>query len=118
MHTQIAFPAMVKKYRTANSLTMEQLADKIGKTKSTISKWEKGTRSPKIQEIEQLALFFGIDPQIMMFGKTYDACTVKSNVLLKNISDKASQLTIPSQEKLLDYAKTLLNEQNATEAPK
>ncbi|HEM6404984.1 TPA: helix-turn-helix domain-containing protein [Streptococcus suis] len=110
MDTQIAFPAMVKQYRTANSLTMEQLAEKIGKTKSTISKWEKGTRSPKIQEIEELANFFGIDPQIMMFGKSYT--TTAPNSLIEQISDKVVQLTEPNQKSVLRYSSELLDKQN------
>ncbi|HEM6082125.1 TPA: helix-turn-helix domain-containing protein [Streptococcus suis] len=111
MDTQIAFPAMVKQYRTANSLTMEQLAEKIGKTKSTISKWEKGTRSPKIQEIEELANFFGIDPQIMMFGKPYTPTTAP-NSLIEQISDKVVQLTEPNQKNVLRYSSDLLDKQN------
>lgn len=110
MDTQIAFPAMVKQYRTANSLTMEQLAEKIGKTKSTISKWEKGTRSPKIQEIEELANFFGIDPQIMMFGKSYIPTTTP-NSLIEQISDKVVQLHQDRQKNVLSYAKEQLDEQ-------
>ncbi|HEM4889096.1 TPA: helix-turn-helix domain-containing protein [Streptococcus suis] len=111
MDTQIAFPAMVKQYRTASSLTMEQLAEKIGKTKSTISKWEKGTRSPKIQEIEELANFFGIDPQIMMFGKSYTPTTAP-NSLVEQISDKVVQLTEPNQKSVLRYSSDLLDKQN------
>ncbi|MDY5636628.1 MAG: helix-turn-helix domain-containing protein [Streptococcus orisratti] len=110
MDTQIAFPAMVKQYRTANSLTMEQLAEKIGKTKSTISKWEKGTRSPKIQEIEELANFFGIDPQIMMFGKSYTPTTAP-NSLIEQISDKVVQLHQDRQKNVLSYATEQLDEQ-------
>lgn len=110
MDTQIAFPAMVKQYRTANSLTMEQLAEKIGKTKSTISKWEKGTRSPKIQEIEELANFFGIDPQIMMFGKSYIPTTAP-NSLIEQISDKVVQLHQDRQKNVLSYATEQLDEQ-------
>ncbi|HFI0640473.1 TPA: XRE family transcriptional regulator [Streptococcus suis] len=116
MDTQIAFPAMVKQYRTANSLTMEQLAEKIGKTKSTISKWEKGTRSPKIQEIEELANFFGIDPQIMMFGKSYTPTTAP-NSLIEQISDKVvyldQELKEPRHSRWISHGEQLLKEQAA-----
>ncbi|HEM2864624.1 TPA: helix-turn-helix domain-containing protein [Streptococcus suis] len=114
MDTQIAFPAMVKQYRTASSLTMEQLAEKIGKTKSTISKWEKGTRSPKIQEIEELANFFGIDPQIMMFGKSYTPTTAP-NSLVEQISDKVAyldqELKEPRHSAWISHGERLLSEQ-------
>ena len=112
MDTQIAFPAMVKEYRTANSLTMEQLAKKIGKTKSTISKWESGTRSPKIQEIEELANFFNIDPQIMMFGKPYTPTNAPDS-LLSDLMNKVAQLTTPRQKVVLATATEQLEEQLA-----
>ncbi|WP_153046587.1 helix-turn-helix domain-containing protein, partial [Streptococcus suis] len=70
METKIAFPQMLNKYRSLKNLTMEQLAEEVGKTKSTISKWEAGSRSPKIYEIEEIAKYFGVEPQTMMFGNT------------------------------------------------
>ena len=51
MANQIAFPEMVKYFRLQKNLTMEELAKKLGKAKSSISKWESGERSPKIYEI-------------------------------------------------------------------
>ncbi|TWT12045.1 XRE family transcriptional regulator [Streptococcus sp. sy004] len=112
METQIAFPAMVKEYRTANNLTMEQLADKIGKTKSTISKWEKGTRSPKIQEIEEIANFFNVEPAIMMFGAiTTDTPTQAPSELVTAITDTVVQLHPERQEIVLDVATEQLEEQ-------
>lgn len=119
METQIAFPAMVKEYRIANNLTMEQLADKIGKTKSTISKWEKGTRSPKIQEIEEIAIFFGVDPSVMMFGQSPSTTpTEASSELVTAITDKVVQLHPDRQEVVLDVATEQLDEQRKEELDK
>ncbi|TWT16423.1 XRE family transcriptional regulator [Streptococcus sp. sy010] len=112
METQIAFPAMVKEYRTANNLTMEQLADKIGKTKSTISKWEKGTRSPKIQEIEEIANFFNVEPAIMMFGAiTTDTPAQAPSELVTAITETVTRLHPERQEIVLDVATEQLEEQ-------
>lgn len=87
MKTKIAFPQMLNKYRLQKNLTMEQLAEEVGKTKSTISKWEAGTRSPKIYEIEEIAKYFGVEPQTMMFGDTskYNGFTTNSNLAGKKM---------------------------------
>ncbi|MCQ9212252.1 MULTISPECIES: helix-turn-helix domain-containing protein [unclassified Streptococcus] len=121
MNTQIAFPAMVKEYRIANSLTMEQLAEKIGKTKSTISKWEKGTRSPKIQEIEELANFFGIDPKIMMFGDIQNNFPPQVGVIpstLQKVTYTTGQLEHKRQLTVLNTAESQLEEQLAEQRAK
>lgn len=113
MDTRIAFPAMVKEYRLAYNLTMEQLAEKIGKTKSTISKWESGTRSPKIQEIEELAVFFNIEPSVMMFGKSSKPSPSPNakNSSVQAINDTVIQLHPERQENVLGYATEQLEEQ-------
>lgn len=109
MATQIAFPEMVKHFRLKNNLTMEELAKKIGKAKSSISKWESGERSPKIYEIEEIAEFFGVEPNIMMFGFG----KVKSTSTTKQILDNVfSKLENKRQEKVVTYAKSELREQN------
>ena len=99
MKTKIAFPQMLNKYRLQKNLTMEQLAEEVGKTKSTISKWEAGTRSPKIYEIEEIAKYFGVEPQIMMFGDT------------SKIQWLYDKLEPSRQENVITYAEKQLNEQ-------
>ena len=99
MKTKIAFPQMLNKYRLQKNLTMEQLAEEVGKTKSTISKWEAGTRSPKIYEIEEIAKYFGVEPQTMMFGDT------------SKIQWLYDKLEPSRQENVITYAEKQLNEQ-------
>ena len=109
MATQIAFPEMVKHFRLQKNLTMEELAKKLGKAKSSISKWESGERSPKIYEIEEIAEFFGVEPNVMMFGFG----KVKSTSTTKQILDSVfSKLDEPRQDKVVSYAKSELDEQN------
>lgn len=99
MKTKIAFPQMLNKYRLQKNLTMEQLAEEVGKTKSTISKWEAGTRSPKIYEIEEIAKYFGVEPQTMMFGD------------VSKIQWLYDKLEPSRQENVITYAEKQLNEQ-------
>ena len=109
MATQIAFPEMVKHFRLQKNLTMEELAKKLGKAKSSISKWESGERSPKIYEIEEIAEFFGVEPNVMMFGFG----KVKSTSTTKQILDSVfSKLEEPRQDKVVAYAKSELDDQN------
>lgn len=109
MATQIAFPEMVKHFRLQKNLTMEELAKKLGKAKSSISKWESGERSPKIYEIEEIAEFFGVEPNVMMFGFG----KVKRTSTTKQILDSVfSKLEEPRQDKVVAYAKSELDDQN------
>lgn len=109
MATQIAFPEMVKHFRLQKNLTMEELAKKLGKAKSSISKWESGERSPKIYEIEEIAEFFGVEPNVMMFGFN----NVKSTSTTKQILDSVfSKLEEPRQEIVINTAQEQLDEQN------
>lgn len=115
MASTIAFPAMVKELRLNKNLTMEQLAEELGKTKSTISKWEKGTRSPKIYEIEEIAKFFGVEPKKMMFGDNSTPIAPQVDLIpstLQKITSTSSQLEHKRQLNVLDYAETQLEQQN------
>lgn len=111
MVTQIAFPAMVKKYRLANDLTMEQLAEKIGKTKSTISKWENGIRSPKIYEIEEIATFFGVSPQKMMFGKDTSPNSTALQAPTQKVIEIDRKLKEPRHSAWISHGERLLTDQ-------
>ena len=48
----ITFAERLKEARKSARLSQQALADKIGRTKSTISRWESGERNPKMFENE------------------------------------------------------------------
>jgi repressor LexA len=50
----------IKRLRLAAGLTQEQLADKLGITRSTITQWETGWSQPRMGMAEQLAQSFNI----------------------------------------------------------
>ncbi|WP_070030325.1 helix-turn-helix domain-containing protein [Streptococcus agalactiae] len=91
---------MLNKYRTINNLTMEELAEAIGKTKSTISKWESGTRAPKIYEIEDIAQYFDISPQRLMFGDN-----------ISKIQSIFENLNSDRQNAVIEFAEKQINDQ-------
>lgn len=100
LNTKILFPQMLNKYRTLNNLTMDELAEAVGKTKSTISKWESGNRAPKIYEIEDIANYFNISPQRLMFGDNIS----KIQSIFENLTDDR-------QNAVIDFAENQLKDQ-------
>lgn len=56
--------------RLKHGLTQQEVADKIGVTKATISKYEKGLRG--IKHIQELSDLFNVDPIYILMGITAD----------------------------------------------
>ncbi|GFH39819.1 S24 family peptidase [Lactococcus insecticola] len=106
--SNIIFATKLKQLRKEKGLTMEELANKIGRTKSTISRWEKGERSPKMFEMVKLEQIFGIPAEEIM----YDV-TATSDSIIAQISATSSKLHEPRQEKVLTFAKKELSEQSS-----
>ena len=55
-----AFGSNLKKIREARNLTQAELADMLGTTKQVISRYENGTRSPKISVVAEYAEKLGM----------------------------------------------------------
>ena len=54
----MAFKDEFKKYRELKEFTQEDIADAIGISRQSVSKWENGNSEPDIETIKQLALIF------------------------------------------------------------
>lgn len=52
--------ANILRLRREKNLTQEELADFMGVTKASVSKWEKGTNTPDLLLLPQLAAFFDV----------------------------------------------------------
>ena len=100
MKSKIIFGQMIDYFRNENSLTMEELGRRLGKNKSSISRWISGERYPKIEEI---AKYFNTDVETLIFG---------FNTKINDITSIYNQLTTTRQERVYNYAEEQLNEQN------
>lgn len=60
----------LKNLRIQHGYTQEQVAERLGVTKATISKYEKGQRHIKGEYIEKLAELFSVEPIYILTGKT------------------------------------------------
>ncbi len=55
------FAVIFKSLRKEKGLTQQELADRLGTTKSTISMYERGERRPNFEIAEAITDFFGVD---------------------------------------------------------
>lgn len=51
----------LKTLRKGRKLTQQELADKMGITRATVSNYEVGRRSPHLSELHRFAQFYGVD---------------------------------------------------------
>ena len=50
----------IKELRTAAGMTKKALADQLGVTVPTVSKWELGQRTPELERVFRMTLIFGV----------------------------------------------------------
>ncbi len=60
------FSDILKKLRIEKGLSQQDLADKIYVTRSTVARWETGTRLPDAAMISRLAEILGVDVNILL----------------------------------------------------
>ena len=59
----------IKNLRKEKSLTQDQLAEALHVTRQAVSNWENGKTEPDIETITQLAEFFEVDVEKIIYGK-------------------------------------------------
>lgn len=67
------FPERLKALIKERSISLRELAGKIGVAHVTIYKWSKGVTKPTDENIEQLAEFFGVTPAFLKYGEGADS---------------------------------------------
>ena len=77
---------LIAQIRKENSLTQKQLADRIGVSNATISKWETAKGFPDISLIEPLAEALGISVSEIIAGERLES-NPKTDDLISNIVD-------------------------------
>lgn len=69
---KISFANNLKKFRTAKGLSQQELAEKIFVTRSTVARWESGTRLPDALMLSRLSKFFETDVNSLIFSTKND----------------------------------------------
>lgn len=101
---RIVFGKNVDRYRKNMGISMEELGRRLNKDKSTISRWVKGERFPKIEEAEEIADFFNVSFETLIYGD--------QNTQTPDIATIYNQLEPPRQKKVYSLAEKELKEQN------
>lgn len=84
----------IKELRKSNHLTVEKLAEKIGVSKSTISKWENGQiKNLKQDNIKKLAETFNVSPTYIMAYGHENKKTNEENERQEKFKELYMQLT-------------------------
>ena len=73
--------ATIKKLREAKGITQLQLADKIGVSSKTVSKWETAKGLPDITLVEPLSQALGVSVMELMSGEAVVNKNTSSNIL-------------------------------------
>lgn len=62
----MAISKNIKRLRMNRDWTQEQLAEKVGVTRSTVTQWETGWSKPRMGAVEKLAAVFGVSTSDMV----------------------------------------------------
>lgn len=69
--------------RKTNKLSQEQLAEKIGVSRQSISKWESGETSPELERVVALSEVFDVTTDYLLKSKDVDELTIRTDRLEK-----------------------------------
>lgn len=72
----IEFGIRLASLREDQYLSQNDLAEKIGRTRGTISLWERGLIQPKLLDLQLLCKELKTNPEFLLFG-TWAANTIK-----------------------------------------
>ena len=73
----MSFCEMLKSERKANNLSQEQLAEKLGVSRQSISKWEAGDGYPEVQRIIKLCNILGTTMDLLFDDELKEAEAIK-----------------------------------------
>ena len=76
--------AVIKELREKNKMTQLELANKLGVSDKTVSKWETGKGYPDITLLEPIAEAFRVSVTELISGNTIHNENVSSNMLRSN----------------------------------
>lgn len=100
------FSKNLKYLREKKNLEQQILADELKIPRSTLTCWENGLRTPKIQKIEDIANYFGVGMDII--SKDYSIEENNTSTLDKMIINKTKKLSVDKKEKVNDYIDSLI----------
>ena len=68
-HIAMEYNEYIKELRTRKGLTQQQLADAVGVSRQTVTRWENGWTVPTLYYAQKLAILFGLTVSELMTGQ-------------------------------------------------
>lgn len=100
----------IKKLRKNHGYTQKDLANILQVKPTAISAWESGRNKPLMDKVTIMATLFDVSTSDIV-GDTFN----KNNSILSLINETSSQLSPPRRQKVYDFAKNELEEQQESE---
>ena len=102
---KLSLPANISKLRKEHSMTQEQLAEALGVTFASVSKWERGVATPELTLIAEMADLFGVSLDALV---GFEALNGGAEALEKRIHNlqrqkKYEEAVIEAEKALLRY---------------
>lgn len=105
----------IRKLRESRNMTQTELSEILSmKTYTTVSKWEKNENFPKGKDLKKLAEIFNVTSDYLLGLSDTKLGKITTQNEHPEILTIYNQLEEPKQEKVLDYAKEQLEEQNSS----
>ncbi len=95
------FPNVFKSLRMKSGLTQQQMADKLGLSRSTIGMYENGEREPSFEILEDIADLFNVDMNYLIGKKESTEIIPDSYYLNPDARDMAQFLFENPEYKVL-----------------
>ncbi|OEL06865.1 hypothetical protein AST13_02170 [Staphylococcus xylosus] len=99
-----SFPENLSYLMDKHDINDSKLAELVDVNRTTVTRWRKGVRSPKIEKLPEIAEVFNVEP-LDLIKENNDS------EILSDINKKSSQLSKPRQQIVLDTAENQLEEQ-------
>jgi len=98
------FSAKVKSMRKGMGWTQDELARRVGVSRSCVGNWEQGLREPDFETTEALADVFNCDIDYLVGKKSDNNLSVDEMYVIECMRADTN-----TKERLISYAKFLLN---------
>lgn len=93
---------LIKMKRKERNMTLRDVADRIGVSEATVSRWESGSvGSMKRQNVAALARLFDVSPAVLMDWEEYEEENDTRKKLIKELNNLAEVSSIESLEMVL-----------------
>lgn len=100
-----SFSSNLERLMNKRDMSDSELAELVDVNRTTVTRWRKGIRSPKLDKLPEIANVFGVKPLDLIHD-------MDDSKIIEEIHNISSQLTPPRQSNVLNYANSQLDEQN------